>query len=154
MRIRLGPGNPSRGFSFGPVTKNNDGYMVQALRNRSGPISPCSNSLRKIPSGRRANSRANFLLRIESGTSLRSLPSIASISKAQSCTSSLCLPECSALKRAQSPPMGNFLSFQGLFGASPLLAFFSFALPMPGLPSSQRWRCFSKSLRSDFFFSA
>jgi hypothetical protein len=37
-------------------------------------------------------------LRIESGRLRRSCPSMASTSKAQSCTSSLCLPECSALK--------------------------------------------------------
>ena len=37
-----------------------------ALRNKSGPISPCPNGLTKIPSGR-ADSRERFALRIESG---------------------------------------------------------------------------------------
>jgi len=70
----------------------------QALRKRSGPISPCSKGLMNIPSGRPRRSRARLALRIESGRRRRSSPSIASTSKAQSCTSSLCLPECSALK--------------------------------------------------------
>jgi hypothetical protein len=47
---------------------------------------------------RRASSRARLALRIESGSFRKSSPSIASMSKAQSGTSSLCLPECSALK--------------------------------------------------------
>ena len=54
----------------------------QACRNRSGPISPCSNSETKMPSGRRANSRARFVLRRCSGKSLRSSPSRVRISKA------------------------------------------------------------------------
>jgi hypothetical protein len=33
----------------------------QACRNRSGPISPCSKSLRNMPSTRRANSRAKLI---------------------------------------------------------------------------------------------
>jgi hypothetical protein len=37
-------------------------------------------------------------LRMDSGSRRRSSPSIASTPKAQSCTSSLCLPECRALK--------------------------------------------------------
>src|SRR6476660_10199322 len=36
-------------------------------RNRSGPISPCSKSLRKIPSTRRASSRQRLALRIDCG---------------------------------------------------------------------------------------
>ena len=39
----------------------------QAWRNRSGPISPCSKSLRKIRSTRRASSRERLALRIDSG---------------------------------------------------------------------------------------
>jgi hypothetical protein len=36
-----------------------------AVRNRSGPISPCSMSLRKILCGRRAKRQAGFVLRID-----------------------------------------------------------------------------------------
>ena len=32
--------------------------MLQAARKRSGPISPCSKGLMKMPSGRRASSRS------------------------------------------------------------------------------------------------
>jgi hypothetical protein len=55
-------------------------------------------SLRKIPSGRRANRRDKLPLRIDNGRSRKSSPPIASTSKAQSCISPLCLPECNALK--------------------------------------------------------
>src|SRR4029077_12399677 len=47
----------SRCFETSPSEPNS-----QALRNRSGPFSPCSKSLTKMPSGRRANSRARLLL--------------------------------------------------------------------------------------------
>jgi hypothetical protein len=60
--------------------------MRQAATNKSGPISPCSNWLMKIPSGRRASSRCRLALRMDSGSRRRSSPSIASTSKAQSCT--------------------------------------------------------------------
>ena len=59
---------------IGPVAAfdtNPSSPMSQAARNRSGSISPCSNSLMKMPSGRRANSRCRLALRIESGRSLR-----------------------------------------------------------------------------------
>ena len=49
-------------------------------------------------SGRRVRRRARLALRIDSGRSRKSSPSMASMSKAQSWTSSLCLFECSALK--------------------------------------------------------
>ena len=41
--------------------------MSHAARNRSGPISPRSNGLTKMPSGRRASSRSRFALRIDNG---------------------------------------------------------------------------------------
>jgi hypothetical protein len=56
--------------------------MLQAARNRSGPISPCSNGAMKMPSLRRLRSRARLALRIESGSGRISSPSPASISKA------------------------------------------------------------------------
>ncbi len=74
--------------------------MLQAARKRSGPISPCSNGLTKMPSGLPRSSRARFALRIDSGRSRKSSPSSASRSNTQSCTSSSCLRECSALKSA------------------------------------------------------
>ena len=55
---------------------------LQAARNRSAPISPCSKSLTKMPSGRRANSRARLVLRRCSGSFRKSSPSSARISKA------------------------------------------------------------------------
>ena len=48
----------SRRFETNPSRPNS-----HALRNRSGPISLCSKSLTKMPSGRRASSRARLVLR-------------------------------------------------------------------------------------------
>jgi hypothetical protein len=56
---------------------------------------PCGKGPCIIPSGRPRRSRARLALR---GTRRRSSPSIASTLKAQSCTSSSCLPECRASK--------------------------------------------------------
>gem|GEM_PF-5625665 len=50
--------------------------MPQAARKRSGPISPISNGLTKMPSGRPRNRRSRFAFRIESGSDLKSSPSI------------------------------------------------------------------------------
>src|SRR5579862_8314322 len=46
--------------------------MRQAARNRSGPISPCSNGATKMPSGRRANRRSRLAFRMVSGRARRS----------------------------------------------------------------------------------
>jgi hypothetical protein len=46
---------------------------------RSGPISPCSKSDRKLPSTRRVSSRARFALRIDSGSLRRSSPSLTDV---------------------------------------------------------------------------
>ena len=55
----------------------------QAWRNRSRPISPCSKSLRKIPSTRRASSRERLALRMGGVSS----PSLTRMSKAENSTS-------------------------------------------------------------------
>jgi len=41
-------------------------------RNRSGPMSPCSKSLRKIPCGQRTKKQAGFISRIDDGRGPRS----------------------------------------------------------------------------------
>jgi len=51
--------------------------MLQAARNRSGPISPRSNGATKMPSGRRAKRRSRLVLRSDSGRPRRSSPSSA-----------------------------------------------------------------------------
>ena len=56
--------------------------MLQAARKRSGPISPYSKSFRKMPSGRRANSRDRWTLRTDKDRACRSSPSSAKMSKA------------------------------------------------------------------------
>ena len=54
----------------------------QAWRNRSGPISPCSKSLRKMPSTRWTRNRERFAFRIVSGNLRMSSPSLTRQSKA------------------------------------------------------------------------
>jgi len=51
------------------------------LRNKSGPISPCSNGATKMPSGPRAKSRARFVC-ASTAAARRSSPSSARMSKA------------------------------------------------------------------------
>ena len=73
-RSKLAPPTPcrSRRFETSPSSP-----IMQVWRNRSGPISPCSNGATKIPSGRRASSRARLVLRRLNGRARRSTPSSA-----------------------------------------------------------------------------
>jgi hypothetical protein len=61
----------------GVSTPDLQARIRRPLRNSSGPISRCLKSDTKMPSGRRANSRARWVLRMASGSFRRSSPSQA-----------------------------------------------------------------------------
>ena len=64
--------------STGPVRPVDQFFEPEqtGVAERSGPIAPCSKSLRKMPSTRRASSRDRFALRMLRGSLRRSSPSL------------------------------------------------------------------------------